>query len=399
MLTSLSLIFLIGMIFAALAKKLYLPGIIGMLLAGMLLGPCGLNQLDSSILDISSDLRRMALVIILLKAGLSLDLDDLRKVGRPALLMSFLPAAFEIGAYILLAPIFFGLTLTEAAVMGSVLAAVSPAVVVPRMVHLIETKRGTKKGIPQLILAGASLDDIFVVVLFSTFSGMAAGKAASASALLQAPVSILAGITLGLLTGKLLTLFFEHFHLRRQHIRNSAKTLIVLAVAFLLLTIEELLAAVLPLSGLLAIMAMACVLRKMPGGVGLRLSQKFGKLWIAAEVLLFVLVGAAVDLRYTLTAGPTALLLILLALVIRSFGVTLSTAGTHLNLRERLFCVAAYLPKATVQAAIGSVPLAMGLPCGSLVLSVAVLAILVTAPLGALFIDRLAPRWLTNDMK
>lgn len=397
MLTSLSLIFLIGMIFAALAKKLHLPGIIGMLLAGMLLGPCGLNQLDSSILGISAELRRMALVIILLKAGLSLDLDDLRKVGRPALLMSFLPAAFEIGAYILLAPVFFGLNSTEAAVMGSVLAAVSPAVVVPRMVHLIESGRGTQKGIPQLILAGASLDDIFVVVLFSTFSGMAAGEAASASALLSAPISILAGIALGLLTGKLLTLFFEYFHNRHQHIRNSAKTLIVLAISFLLLTIEELLATILPLSGLLAIMAMACVLRKMPGSVGLRLSQKFGKLWIAAEVLLFVLVGAAVDLRYTLAAGPTALLLILLALVIRSFGVALSTAGTHLTLRERIFCVAAYLPKATVQAAIGSVPLAMGLPCGSLVLSVAVLAILVTAPLGALSIDRLAPRWLTLD--
>ena len=397
MLTSLSLIFLTGMIFAALAKKLRLPGIIGMLLAGILLGPCGLNLLDGSILGISADLRRMALVIILLKAGLSLDLGDLKKVGRPALLMSFLPAVFEIGAYLLLAPVFFDLNLTEAAVMGSVLAAVSPAVVVPRMVHLIETKRGTQKGIPQLILAGASLDDVFVIVLFSTFSGMAAGEAASASALLQAPVSILSGIALGLLTGKLLTLFFEYFHNRRRHIRNSAKTLIVLAISFLLLTIEEVLTPILPLSGLLAIMAMACVLRKMPGGVGLRLSQKFGKLWIAAEVLLFVLVGAAVDLHYTLTAGPSALLLILLALVIRAVGVALSTAGTHLNLRERIFCIAAYLPKATVQAAIGSVPLTMGLPCGSLVLSVAVLAILVTAPMGAIAIDRLAPRWLTQD--
>lgn len=397
MLTSLALIFLSGLFFAAAAKKLGLPGIIGMLLAGILLGPCGLDLLDPTILSLSPDLRRMALVIILIKAGLALDLRDLRKVGRPALLMSFLPAAFEIGSYALLAPLLFDLDLIEAIVMGSVLAAVSPAVVVPRMVDLIEAHRGTKKGIPQLILAGASLDDVFVIVLFSTFSDMAAGGRPSAAALMEAPVSILLGILLGILAGKLLCRFFEYCHHKGSTIRNSTKTLITLSTAFLLLTLEELLTGFLPLSGLLAIMAMACMLRNMPGMVAPRMAQKFGKLWIAAEALLFVLVGAAVDLGYMLTAGPKALLLIALALLIRTVGVVLCMIGTSLSLKERLFCVVSYLPKATVQAAIGSVPLAMGLPCGSLVLSVAVLAILTTAPLGAFGIDRLSPHWLTDD--
>ena len=374
---------------AALSAKLGLPRIIGMLLAGVLIGPFALGWLDPMILSVSSELRRMALVIILLKAGLSLDLADLKKVGRPALLMSIVPASCEILAAVLLAPALLGITRSEAAVLGAVLSAVSPAVVVPRMVHLIETRWGTEKSIPQMILAGASLDDVFVIVLFSTFVGMEQGGTASVLDLLQVPVAIVLGVALGLVTGWLLARFFEGAAARGQAIRSSMKVLVVMGVAFLLLAAEEALENVVSLSGLLAVMSMACALRgSLPGSVSARLSEKFGKLWIAAEVILFVLVGAAVDVRYTLAAGIPALCLLVLSLGLRSVGVFLCMLGTPLHWKERLFCVLAYLPKATVQAAIGSVPLALGLPCGKIVLSVAVLAIVVTAPLGALAIDR-----------
>lgn len=330
MLTSLALIFLTGLLLASLFEKLKLPRIIGMLLAGILLGPYVLNLLDDSVLSISSDLRQMALIIILIKAGLSLNLSDLKKVGRPAILMSFVPATFEIIGYVLLAPTLLGISKIEAAVMGSVLAAVSPAVVIPRMVQLMETNYGTEKSIPQLIMAGASCDDIFVIVLFSTFSSMAQGGSANIMDFVNIPVSILLGIVIGAMIGYLLALFFETCHRQGHSIRSSLKVLI----------------------------------------------------------LLFVLVGAAVDIRYTMQAGIAAVAMILLALVFRAVGVCLCMTKTSLNFKERLFCVIAYLPKATVQAAIGSVPLSMGLACGQIVLSVAVLAILITAPLGAIGIDR-----------
>ena len=360
-----------------------------MLLAGILLGPYVLNLLDDSVLSISSYLRQIALIIILIKAGLSLNLSDLKKVGRPAILMSFVPATFEIIGYVLLAPTLLGISKIEAAVMGSVLAAVSPAVVIPRMVQLMETNYGTKKSIPQLIMAGASCDDIFVIVLFSTFSSMAQGGSANIIDFVNIPVSILLGIVIGAMIGYLLALFFETCHRQGHSIRSSLKVLILLSLAFLCMALENRLKGIVAISGLLAVVSMACVVKlKSPIDVTNRLSLKFGKLWIAAEILLFVLVGAAVDIRYTMQAGIAAVAMILLALVFRAVGVCLCMTKTSLNFKERLFCVIAYLPKATVQAAIGSVPLSMGLACGQIVLSVAVLAILITAPLGAIGIDR-----------
>ncbi len=388
MLTSLAFIFLVGLSMAAICQRLKLPRIIGMLATGILLGPHVLNFLDGSILSISADLRQMALIIILLRAGLSLDILDLKKVGRPAVMMSFIPASFEILAFFLFAPYILGVTRIEAAVMGSVLGAVSPAVVVPRMVHLMETKYGTDKSIPQLIMAGASCDDIFVIVLFSTFVSMAQGGAARIMDFVNIPISIILGIVLGAVAGWLLSLFFENAYTHRRYVRNSMKVIIVLGVSFMLMAVEIWTKGLVSISGLLAVMSMACVLQmKSTAFVSKRLSEKVGKLWLAAEVILFVLVGAAVDIRYTVGAGLAAVGMISLALIFRSIGVFLCLVGTSMNMKERIFCMIAYLPKATVQAAIGSVPLSLGLPCGKIVLSVAVLAIIITAPLGAFGID------------
>ena len=388
MLTSLALIFLVGLAMAAICQKLKLPRIIGMLLTGILLGPYALNWLDESILGISSQLRQIALIIILIKAGLSLNLADLKKVGRPAVMMACVPASFEILAYVLFAPAILGVSRVEAAVMGAVLGAVSPAVVVPRMVQLMETQYGTKKSIPQMILAGASCDDIFVIVLFSTFSSMAQGGSVQVMDFVNIPISIVLGLALGAVAGYLLGGFFETAYAHKHYVRNSMKVIVVLGVAFLLMAIEIWAKGIVSISGLLAVVAMACVLKlRSTTFVSKRLSEKFGKLWLAAEVLLFVLVGAAVDIRYTMNAGIVAVVMIGIALLFRAVGVMLCMVGTRLNVKERLFCIIAYLPKATVQAAIGSVPMAMGLACGQIVLSVAVLAILITAPLGAIGMD------------
>lgn len=398
MLASLALIILVGLVMAAICQKLKLPRIIGLLFTGILLGPNVLQLLDASILSVSADLRKIALIIILMKAGLSLDVNDLKKVGRPAIMMSCVPAIFEIMGFLVFAPRLLHISTTEAAVMGAVLAAVSPAVVVPRMVQLMETHYGTGKSIPQLILAGASCDDIFVVVLFSTFVNMARGDGMQATALLHIPISIVLGIALGAAAGLLLALFFETAYAKKHHVRNSMKVLIILGTAFLLVSMETWLEGKLAVSGLLAVVSMACVLKvKCTKPVTKRLSEKFGKLWLAAEVLLFVLVGAAVDIAYTMEAGIMAVAMILIALVFRAAGVSLCMVKTQLTAKERLFCVIAYLPKATVQAAIGSVPLALGLPCGNIVLSVAVLGILITAPLGAIGIDMSYKKLLTRD--
>ena len=383
---------------AAICQRLKLPRIIGMLITGIVLGPYVLDLLDPSILSISADLRQMALIIILLKAGLSLNLSDLKKVGHPAIMMSFVPASCEILAFFLFAPYILGITRIEAAVMGAVLGAVSPAVVVPRMVQLMEKRYGTTKSIPQLIMAGASCDDIFVIVLFTTFVSMAQGGSAHIMDFINIPISIVLGIVLGAIVGYFLSLFFETAYAHRHCVRNSMKVIIVLGVSFMLMAVETWLKGILSVSGLLAVVSMACVIKiKSVAFVSKRLSEKFGKLWLAAEVLLFVLVGAAVDIRYTLSAGIAAVLMILVALVFRSIGVAICLLGTSMNWKERIFCMIAYLPKATVQAAIGSVPLAMGLPCGQIVLSVAVLAILITAPLGALGIDLTYKRFLTKE--
>ena len=398
MLFSLAIIILAGLSAAAICEKIGLPRIIGMLGIGIAVSPYVLDLIAPSILGISSELRQIALIIILIKAGLSLNLSDLKKVGRPAVMMSFVPACFEIVGYVVFAPVLLDISRTEAAVMGAVLSAVSPAVVVPRMVRLIEEKYGTKKSIPQMILAGASCDDIFVIVLFSTFVTMAQGGSASALDLLNIPVSVLLGVLLGAAVGFVLYLLFETSCQHQHTIRNSTKVLIMLGTAFLLMAIETFVKPYAAVSGLLAVVAMACMIKlKADQNVSARLSEKFGKLWIAAEIILFVLVGAAVDIRYTLTAGAAALLMILLALIFRAAGVLLCLCGTKLTAKERIFCVIAYLPKATVQAAIGSIPLSLGLPCGQIILSVAVLAILITAPIGAIGIDRSYRRLLVHE--
>jgi len=396
MLASLSLIFLVGLAMGAICQKLKMPRIIGMLVTGIVLGPYVLDFLDPSILSISSELRKLALIIILLKAGLSLDLKDLKKAGRPAILMSFVPATCEIAGYILFAPLLLGINRIEAAVMGAVLGAVSPAVVIPRMVMLMEEKYGTKKAIPQMIMAGASCDDIFVIVLFTTFLSMAQGGSADIIDFVNIPVSIVLGILLGAVTGYGLYLFFETSYAHKHCVRNSTKVIIVLGFSMLLVSVEGWLEGKVSVSGLLAVVSMACVIKiKSTAFVSKRLSEKFGKLWIAAEVVLFV--GAAVDIRYTLSAGIAAVFMIFIALIFRTAGVLICTIKTKLNMKERIFCVIAYLPKATVQAAIGSVPLAAGLACGKIILSVAVLAIIITAPLGALGIDNTYKKLLEKE--
>ena len=391
MLLSLALIFLCGLALGGIFRKLHLPQLLGMLLTGILLGPYVLNLLDSSILGISADLRQIALIIILTRAGLNLDLEDLKKVGRPAALLCFVPAAFEIAGMLLLAPRLLGISLLEAAVMGTVVAAVSPAVVVPGMLKLMEEGYGTKKSIPQMIMAGASVDDVFVIVLFTSFTGLAGGGGISAWDFVRIPVSILLGLAGGILCGMLLVVFF-----RKVHMRDSVKVIIILSLSFLLVTLEHALTGIVGFSGLLAVMSMGIALQKGRKEAAVRLSAKYSKLWVAAELLLFVLVGAAVDIPYAFKAGTAAAAVILGVLVFRMLGVLICLLGTELNRKEKLFCMFAYMPKATVQAAIGSVPLAMGLACGNIVLTVAVLAILITAPAGAFLIDFTYKRFLSR---
>lgn len=382
MLTSLALIFLIGMLMGSIFKKLKLPSLLGMLLTGIVLGPHVLNLLDGKILDISADLRKFALIIIITKAGLSLDLKDLIKVGRPAVLMCFVPACFEIIAMILLAPILLNVSILDAAIIGTVVGAVSPAVVVPKMLNLMENGYGTNKSIPQLILAGASVDDVFVIVMFTSFMGLARGEVISASSFMQIPVSIVLGIIGGFIAG---LMFIELF--KRFYMRDSNKVILILSSAFLLVAAEDFLRDVIPFSGLLAVMSVGILIQKNNNVLAGRISSKFSKLWVAAELILFVLVGAAVDITYAAKAGVNSILLIFGVLLFRMLGVYISLLKTQLTIKERLFCMIAYSPKATVQAAIGSVPLAMGLECGQIVLTVAVIAILITAPLGAFGID------------
>ncbi|MCD8027989.1 MAG: cation:proton antiporter [Erysipelotrichaceae bacterium] len=394
MLASLALMILVGLSLASIVEKLKLPRIIGLLVTGIVLGPYVLNVLDDNILNISSQLRQIALIIILIKAGLTLNLKDLKKVGRPAILMAFLPATFELIAYIIFAPMILGVTRLEAALMGAVLAAVSPAVVVPRMVYLIENKYGTKKAIPQMILAGASCDDIYVIVLFSTFVTMVQGGHVSVMNFINIPVSIILGIGLGMIAGLALAWLFKH-----QKIQNSMKIIIIMGLAFLLMSVETWLEDYVSLSGLLAVVSLSCVIKITSSlSTSSSLADMMGKLWLFAEIMLFVLVGAAVDIRYAFATGIAAIIMIFIALIVRAVGVWICLIGTNLTIKERMFCVIAYLPKATVQAAIGSVPLSLGLSCGSMILSVAVLAILITAPLGAIGIDKTYQKFLVKEI-
>lgn len=382
MLFSLTLIFLSGIVLGSIFNHLKLPQLLGMLLTGIILGPYLLNLLDPKILSISTDLRQIALIIILTRAGLNLDINDLKKVGRPAVLMCFVPATFEILGMIIFAPKFLGLGLLDSAILGTVIAAVSPAVVVPKMLKLMEDGYGTEEGIPQLIMAGASVDDVFVIVLFTSFIGLASNGTFSALNLIKIPTSIFFGISVGFLCAILLIYFFK-----KVHIRDSMKVIIILNISFLLVTFEHSLTGIIGFSGLLAIMSMGTGIQEKNSILAKRLSSKYSKLWIAAEVMLFVLVGATVNIKYALGASIPAILLIMTVIVFRMVGVFLCLLGTSFSYKERLFCMIAYCPKATVQAAIGSIPLSMGLSSGNIILTVAVLSILITAPLGAFAID------------
>ncbi len=383
MLFSFALMFILGIILGGIFSRFKLPPILGMLISGIILGPYALNLISPKILDISSELRGIALIIILTRAGLALDIDDLKKVGRPAILMCFVPAVFEILGFIIIAPRILNISILDAAIMGSVVAAVSPAVIVPRMLRLMEEEIGTKKGIPQLIMAGASVDDVFVIVLFSSFTSMAQGGSFSVSSLFKVPFSIVIGILVGIIVGYILEKLF-----RSVHMRDTIKVLIILSVSFIVNDSQDFISNYVLFSGLLAIMSLNGMLYFKNKDLAKRISNKFNRLWVAGEIMLFILVGAAVDIRYALMSGAVFVIIILLALVFRIVGVFISILGTPFNKKEKIFCMIAYMPKATVQAAIGSVPLAMGLSCGNIVLTAAVTAIIITAPLGAVLIDK-----------
>ena len=383
MLTSIALILLLGLDAGWLFTKMKLPSLLGMILVGILVSPHCFDLVDDSILQISGEIRQIALVIILTRAGLSLNLADLKKVGRPAILMCFVPACIEMIGTMVFAPRLLGVSLLDAAIIGSVIAAVSPAVIVPRMIKLIEEGYGVRQSVPQMILAGASVDDVFVIVVFTAFTTLAATGTASAADFVQIPTSICFGILLGVLAGKLLIWFFK-----KCHIRDSVKVLLVLSVSFLLLEVQEQLEGIVSVSGLLAIMSMGVIVKQNDDVLAKRLAAKYNKLWLGAEVFLFVLVGVAVDVRYAMAAGTAVILLVAAALIFRMLGVFFSLLGTSLTKRERLFCMMAYTPKATVQAAIGTIPMTIGLACGEIVLTVAVVSILLTAPFGAICVDK-----------
>ena len=391
MLLSIALIMLVGMAAAMLSKKVGLPGLVGMILTGAILGPCVLNLIDDSILNISSELRKIALIIILTRAGLTLDLDDLKRAGRPALLMCFLPASFEILGMILVAPHLLHISILEAAILGAVIAAVSPAVVVPKMIQLMEEGYGMNKQIPQIILAGASVDDVFVIVLFTSFTGLAQGDQISVMKFVNIPISIIAGILIGAVIGIALGIFFT-----KVHMRDTIKVIIMLSLAFILVSLEEMITIPVTFAALISVMFMGIFLKRKKADTSARLSAQFNKLWVMAEIILFVLVGASVDITFIFKAGLKTVILIFAVLVFRMAGVFICMLGTKLNGRERLFCMLAYTPKATVQAAIGGVPLAMGLACGNIVLTVAVIAIVITAPLGAFMIEHTYKKLLSK---
>ncbi len=382
MLLSIALILIIGMFMGWICQRIKLPNLLGMLITGIILGPYVLNLLDGSILNISAELRKIALIIILTRAGLGLDLSGLKKIGRPAILMCFVPASFELLGMVLIAPKVMGLSILEATILGSVLAAVSPAVVVPRMVKIMDEGYGTNKGIPQLILAGASVDDVYVIVLFSTFTGIMQGKGTSILSFINIPISIILGICIGLFIGYLLAFYFK-----KIHIRDTSKVLIILSISFILVVIEDKLTTAITFSALIAIMFVGIGLQRKREVVAKRLALKYGKLWVGAEVFLFVLVGATVNIGYLKNVGLKAIIVIIGALIFRMFGVFVCLLGTNLSGKEKLFTMMAYTPKATVQAAIGGIPLALGFACGNTILTVAVLAIVLTAPLGAFAID------------
>lgn len=393
MLTSFALIFLLGMLLGSLFTSLRLPSMIGMLLTGILLGPYVLNLLDPALLSISTDLREVALITILIRAGLSLDLADLKKVGRPAILMSFIPAIFEMMGTVLVAIHLFYLPLIDAGILAAVVASASPAVIVPRMIQFIETGYGTDKKIPQLILASDSVDDMFNIVVFTSLLGLTHRETITVNHLTEVPLSIFTGVVFGVVVGAIMSWFFKQFHLR-----DSLKIIILLSVSFLLVALEDLLVNF-PFSGLLAVMVIGVmILGNLPLAAG-RISSKFSKVWVAAEIVLFVLVGASVDLSYVSSAGFKTILLLVIAFGFRSVGIFLCLIKTNLEWKKRLFCCITGIPKATVQAAIGGIPLAMGLATGNIILAIAVISILFCAPVGAFLIDQTYSKLLNKENK
>lgn len=392
MLLSIALIVLLSLMLAKIMQMIKIPSIIGLLMTGIILGPFVLNLIDGRILEISGELRQIALIVILLRAGLSLKLEDLKRIGRPALLMAFLPATFELLGVVILGQLLFNLTLLESAILGTILAAVSPAVVVPRMLKLMKSGYGKEKRIPHVILAGASLDDVYVIILFTSFLQSFLQGDFSLSMIYQIPLSVILGIGLGLLIGYLSVKFFKKFHMR-----DTIKVLVLFAVSFLFIVLEENIKPSVYISGLLAVMTLGGMIHHKYPILANRLVVKFEKIWVIAEIMLFVLVGAAVNLSVVPSVGFKALILILGALIFRTLGVFISLLKTKLLLKEKLFISIAYIPKATVQAAIGAIPLSLGLDAGYLMLTIAVLAILITAPLGAIGIDLLAPRLLKQE--
>ena len=392
MLTSLALVFIIGLFFGWIFKQLNLPSLLGMIISGILLSPYGLDLLDPTIISISPDLRQIALIIILTRAGLSLDIDDLKKVGRPAFLMCFLPATFEIIAITLIAPKLLNITLIEAALMGSVLAAVAPAVIVPRMIQLTNEGYGRKNSIPQLIMAGGSVDDVFVIVLFTAFSSLALGTNISTLDFIQIPISVILGIGIGIIIGLLLLELFK-----RIKMNNNIKVIMMLSISFLLVGLEKYLQDSISIASLLSVLTLGIIISRKNSKLGDEIAIKYNELWVGAEVLLFVLVGASLNLNYALGAGLPAIIIVVIGLCFRMVGVYISLIKSHFSNKEKLFSMIAYTPKATVQAATGAIPLSMGLASGQDILTVAVLSILITAPFGAIGIDLLHDKLLDKD--
>lgn len=382
MLLSIALILIFGLIFSSIFIRLRLPGLLGLILTGIILGPYCLNLLDPKLLSISSDIRQIALIVILFRAGLTMNISDLKNNGRPTILMTFFPATFEIITVTILAPLLFGISTLEAAILGAVLGAVSPAVVVPRMIEIMENGYGKAKGIPQMILAGASIDDVFVIVMFTSFMSMFQGSGFDIASLLSVPLSIIFGLLLGIVVGCGMVKLFKHFH-----IRDTIKVLLILSICFLMVALEDSLKGFFSISGLLGVMALGSIILKLYPLLAKRINNKFSKVWLGAEIFLFVLVGSVTDITALSEAGIAVVVLIIISLIFRMIGVFLSVSGTNLIFKEKIFTAGAYTPKATVQAAIGSLPLAMGVPAGNIILTVAVLSIILTAPLGAIFTD------------
>ncbi|HZK09685.1 MAG TPA: cation:proton antiporter [Clostridia bacterium] len=382
MAASLATITLLGLLSHKLFDRFKLPGLLGMMIVGVFIGPYGFDLLSYEIIAASADLRKIALIVILLRAGLGIKKEDIKKMGRPAIYMSFIPGLLEGFAIIYISMRLFGFTFIQGGILGFIIAAVSPAVIVPSMLDLIEKGKGEEKSIPTLILAGASMDDVFAITIFSTFLGIYSGHLINIKAkILTIPLSIFLGILAGTLIGIILVKIFEKYH-----IRDTKKMLYILASAILLTRVETMIKSKVEIAGLLGVMAIGFIIFEKAPKLGERMASKFNKVWVFAEILLFVLIGAQVNVALALDAGLKGLVLLAIGLAARSVGVLLSLMGTELNRKEKLFCVLAYLPKATVQAAIGAIPLSLGVESGDLILSLAVLSILITAPLGAVAI-------------